>query len=350
MSKSTAELPKLASFGSVRRRAIDASGSGLVKRARLSAGDKALLVMEPAVDGVNLISWVERNREEIEARLLEEGGLLFRNFNLEGVGRFEQFIRVFAEDLLDYSYQSTPRSRVSNDIYTSTEYPAAHTIPLHNEMAYAHSWPMKIWFYCVTRAEQGGETPIADSRKVFARIEPQIREHFIRRKVMYVRNYDDEGLDLSWSTVFQTTNKSEVEAYCRRAGIEYEWLSRNRLRTRQVCQAALPHPRTGEWVWFNQAHLFHISNLEPEVRETLAAIYREEDYPRNAYYGDGSAIEEETLGHIREAYAREAIVFSWQTGDVLMLDNMLMAHGRRPFAGPRMVVVGMAQPAQRVEA
>ena len=350
MSKSTAELPKLAGLGSVRRRAVAASGSGIVKRDWLRAGEKALPVMEPAVDGVDPVSWVEHNRREVETQLLEHGGILFRGFSFRGVSRFEQFIRAFAEDLLKYSYQSTPRSRVSNDIYTSTEYPAAHTIPLHNEMSYARSWPMKIWFHCVTRAEQGGETPVADSRKVFARIDPKIRERFIERKVRYVRNYDDEGLDLSWSTVFQTTDRSEVEAYCRQAGIEFEWLGRNRLRTSQVCQAALPHPRTGEWIWFNQAHLFHISNLESEVRDTLSATYREEDYPRNAYYGDGSAIEEEALNDIREAYAREAIVFPWHTGDVLMLDNMLMAHGRRPFAGARSVVVGMAQSSEAYKA
>jgi alpha-ketoglutarate-dependent taurine dioxygenase len=345
MSKPTSELPKLAGLGSVRRQAVASSGSGLVKRDRLRAGEKALRVMEPAVDGVDPVSWARHNRQEVEAQLLEHGALLFRNFNFQGAGRFEQFVRAFAEELLEYSYQSTPRSRVSDGIYTSTEYPAARTIPPHNEMSYARSWPMKIWFHCVARAEQGGETPVADSRKVFARIDPKVRERFIEREVMYVRNYGDE-LDLPWATVFQTTKKSEVEAFCRQAGIEFEWLGRNRLRTSQVCQAALPHPRTGEWVWFNQAHLFHISSLEAEVRETLSATYREEDYPRNAYYGDGSAIEKEALDNIREAYAREAIVFPWHAGDVLMLDNMLMAHGRRPFVGARTVVVGMAQPAE----
>jgi hypothetical protein len=27
-----------------------------------------------------------------------------------------------------------------------------------------------------------------------------------------------------------------------------------------------------------------------------------------------------------------------------MIDNMLVAHGRNPFSGPRKIVVGMAQP------
>lgn len=338
--------PKLGSIGSVKPKAISISSESLVKTAFFNPEEKPPLVIEPMVDGVSSISWVRNHRQHLEAQLLKHGALLFRNFNLSGVDEFEQFIKAITEDLLEYSYQSTPRNVVSGNIYTSTEYPAAHTIPLHNEMAYAHIWPMKIWFYCVTPAEQGGETPTADSRKVFARIDPEIRERFIEKKVMYVRNYD-EGLDLAWSTVFQTTDKAEVETYCRRANIEFEWLSQNRLRTRQVCQAAAAHPRTGEWVWFNQAHLFHMSNLEPEVRRALSATYKEEDFPRNAYYGDGSAIESETLDNIRRSYEHETLVFPWQAGDVLMLDNMLVAHGRKPFAGTRKVVVGMAQSSEQ---
>ena len=106
---------------------------------------------------------------------------------------------------------------------------------------------------------------------------------------MYVRNYV-QGLDFQWENVFQTTDKSEVESYCRNARIEYEWKDQNSLRTRQVCQAVAAHPKTGEMVWFNQAHLFHISSLKAEVGESLLTMIKEEDLPRNALYGDGSKI------------------------------------------------------------
>ena len=164
---------------------------------------------------------------------------------------------------------------------------------------------------------------------------------------MYARNYGD-GLDLSWQNVFQTANKSEVAEYCRQVGIEFEWTSDNRLRTRQLCQAVATHPQVGERVWFNQAHLFHISSLEPDVRESLLLSFREEDLPRNAYYGDGSRIEDDVLDEIRDVYQQEKVVFAWQEGDILMLDNMLMAHGRTPFIGQRKVLVGMAEPVNSV--
>ena len=115
------------------------------------------------------------------------------------------------------------------------------------------------------------------------------------------------------------------------------------LRTRQVCQAVAVHPRTNETVWFNQAHLFHVSSLEPEIRDSLLNSSGGAP-PRNAFYGDGSLIDEADLEEIRAAYQKETIVFHWQKRDILLLDNMLMAHGRKPYRGARKIVVGMGRP------
>lgn len=331
------------SFKSVKRKSIVVSQEHLVKTGFVREGDLLPLTIQPALEGIDLVSWANNHSEWIEEKLLQYGGLLFRNFNVSNGFDLEFFIQSIAEKLIEYSYRSTPRSQVRGKIYTSTEYPPEQFIPLHNEMAYSLNWPMKIWFFCVKAAEQGGETPIADSRKVFQRIDPKIKEQFIEKQILYVRNYG-EGLDLQWENVFQTSDKLEVEAYCRQAGIDFEWKDGNRLSTRQVCQAVATHPKTGDRVWFNQAHLFHVSSLKPEVRESLLSMFKEEDLPRNAFYGDGSKIEASVLEEINEIYQQETVTFSWQEGDILMLDNMLVAHGRKPFVGSRKVLVGMAEP------
>lgn len=337
------QKPSLKRAGTtVTRKHLNVSQGELVSAEFLPAGQALPLVIQPAVEGVSLIDWTRRNLAFIERNLLDHGAILFRNFKVQTVDDFERLITTVSAELLDYSYRSTPRTQVSGKIFTSTEYPAYQTIPLHNEMSYTLSWPLKIWFFSVKTAEQGGETPIADSRRVFDRIDPMIREQFSRKQIMYVRNYGD-GLDLSWQDVFQTASKHEVEEFCRRTSIEFEWTGSNRLRTSQICQALATHPKTGQTVWFNQAHLFNISSLAPEVRQSLLASFEERDLPRNTYYGDGSPIEASALDEIREAYQQEAIVFPWEQGDIMMLDNMLTAHGRMPYVGPRKVVVGMAE-------
>jgi alpha-ketoglutarate-dependent taurine dioxygenase len=299
-------------------------------------------VVQATTPDLSLRGWVAENTALVKDTLRGAGGILFRGFAVGSPEAFEESVKALSGQLLEYTYRSTPRRRVSGNIYTSTEYPADRSIPLHNEMAYSQAWPMKLWFYSATVAASGGETPIADSRKVYARIPAAVRDSFERRRVMYVRNYGP-GMDLPWPEVFQTSDRADVERLCRESGIEWEWMGADDLRTRQVCQAVAAHPETGERVWFNQAHLFHVTSHDPQVRELLLAQFGEAGLPRHACYGDGGAIESEALDAIREALDAETVRFPWQRGDVMLLDNMLTAHGRGPYSGERKVLVGMAE-------
>ncbi len=300
-----------------------------------------LLVQAPT-PGIDLLEVFDSLQGLVEQHLAQCGGLLFRGFEVAGVEAFREFAGSFGHPLLNYEFGSTPRSNVTQGVYTSTEYPAHQSIPLHNEQAYTLDWPMKIWFYSVLTAQSGGQTPIADSREIYRRVPARIRQRFIDKGLMYVRNYGN-GLDVSWEQVFNTEQRQVAEAYCRAHAIEWEWKDDGELRTRQRCQAVARHPQTGADVWFNQAHLFHISNLPAEVRETLLDIVEPEDLPRNVYYGDGSPIEDSLLDEVRGVLDQCAVSFLWERNDVLMLDNMLTAHARAPFTGPRKVVVAMAE-------
>jgi alpha-ketoglutarate-dependent taurine dioxygenase len=332
-------------FKDARPKAVAPARLKLVETGTLPGGGALPLIFQPRMRDVELTVWARHNRELIERELLKHGALLFRNFRPGGVAEVGEFARAFAPELMEYREPSTPRSEVKNKIYTSTEYPPDQPILLHNEMSYSDAWPMKVWFYCEQAAREGGETPIADSRRVLALLDDEVRERFSRRRVMYVRNFGD-GVGLSWQTVFGTTSREEVEAHCRRAGIEFQWQGHDRLRTRQVRRGLATHPRTGEQVWFNQAHVHNILSLEPALRESLLAVAEDAEYPLdiNTFYGDGTPIEAETLENIHAAYARATVSFPWQAGDILMVDNMLVAHGRAPFSGPRRIVVAMAEP------
>ena len=289
--------------------------------------------------GQSIDGWARNNASVIEDILGKYGAILFRKFKINGAKDFERTIEAFDRNLLEYRNRSTPRSIVHGKVYTSTEYPPNESIPLHNENSYTRSWAQKIFFFCVISSEVGGETPIADSRRVFDKINKDVRDEFINKKVRYVRNYG--CLDLPWQEVFQTQEKDQVEAFCEQAAIEYEWKPDGSLRTWQVCDAVQTHPVTKEKVWFNQAHLFHVSSLKSQIAESLLSSLGEENLPRHAYFGDGSPIGKDLLDEINRVYREEEIVFPWRSGDVLLLDNMLMAHGRKTFEGKRRVLVGM---------
>ena len=295
---------------------------------------------------INSIEWqdcIHEIRQLVDQQLHCTGGLLFRGFSVNGVEDFNEFARSFDLELLNYNYASTPRTEVTNGVYTSSEYPAHQVIPLHNEQAYTLNWPLKIWFHCVTASEQGGETPIADSRKVYQKISPVVRERFKQHGLLYVRNYGN-GLDLPWQKAFGTDDKAQVEKFCHKNQIQFIWKDDGELQTKQICQAVAVHPKTNETIWFNQAHLFHVSNLDENIRETLISIVGIDNLPRNVYYGDGSPIENEALDHVREVLDECRVSFPWQQGDIMMLDNMLTAHCRCSFSGDRKVIVAMAEP------
>jgi alpha-ketoglutarate-dependent taurine dioxygenase len=340
--------PEGRQFGVPRRRAIGASGAELVRTRLLAEGQTLPLVVEPAVKGVELRAWAGQHRELVETWLRRHGALLFRGFGPRTPEEFERLIEAVSGEALEYRERSSPRSFVSGRVYTSTDYPAAHPIFLHNENSYQSRWPMKLFFFAQRPAESGGETPIADCRGVLRRIPEAIREEFARRGWMYVRNFGD-GFGLDWQTVFQTTNRAEVEAYCRRAGIGFEWKDGNRLRTFAVRPAVSRHPKTGEEVWFNHATFFHVTTLEPDVRAALTAEFADEELPTNSFYGDGSPIEPEVAEQLRAAYRAEAVAFQWSEGDVMLVDNMLAAHGRAPFEGQRRILVGMSEATSREE-
>ncbi len=67
----------------------------------------------------------------------------------------------------------------------------------------------------------------------------------------------------------------------------------------------------------------------------------EEDLPRNVYYGDGSPIEDSVVEYLEKLYRKNAVSFPWRGRDVLMLNNMLVAHSRNPFVGERKIVVAL---------
>ncbi len=336
---------RLAKLGSARRQTVSAPREVSVKKRFLATGQDLPRVIEPEGEGVDLATWVAGHRAEIEEDVLRFGAVLFRGFAPLPESQLGALAQVITPQLLDYVDGSSPRLSVSSKVYTSTEYPPEFEISMHNELSYAHRWPGMLFFYCGKAAERGGETPLADSRRVLAALPEEVKARFLAKGVRYVRNlHGGTGAGLSWQQVFETTDQSVVEDYCRDGEISFEWRDDGGLALSQDRPAIAVHPRTGESVWFNQADQFHPSNLGDEIQRSLATASRPEDYPTNASYGDGEPIQEETLASIRQTFAEVRVLFPWQPGDFLVVDNMLTAHGRMPFEGSRQILVTMGAP------
>lgn len=300
------------------------------------------LVIQSHIEGLLLSAWTVGRRVELEALALRHGAVLLRGFTVMGADDFEVCVANISGGALEYCFRASPRTEVGRHVYTATDYPAGQTIFPHNEHSYSPVCPRFLNFYSETPAAEGGETPLGDAREITRKIGPAVKERFLRRGVLYVRNYG-AGFGLPWRTVFQTDDRAVVEHYCAGLGIEWEWKSGDRLCTRQTGPVMIRHPVSGEAIWFNHATFFHVTTLPAPLRDALLAEFAAEDLPTQTYYGDGAPIESGALEHLRAIYRGAMREFAWRPNDVLLVDNILTVHGRNPFSGVRRVLVAMAQ-------
>ena len=331
------DLEKLKSVRVARQHQNSAEGFRVMQ----SFSGGKLPVLEPANGNRDLASVAEAHKSFVESKLIAHGAVLFRGFDTGSVPAFDKFTRSICSDLFLENGEH-PRENITGSVYTPVFFSPERKLLWHNENTFNYRWPQKIWFCCVQPAEHGGETPIVDGRKVFERMDPAIRDRFMRHGITYVRNYGD-GPGLSWQNVFRTTNRAEVENYCHENMIEFEWKDGDRLRTQSTRPAAIPHPATGEYCWINQAQHWHLSCLDDQTREALLTVFAEEDLPRTSYYGDGSPIADEDMQSICQLYRQLEVSFPWQPGDVLMVDNISTAHARNAFSGDRKLLVAMGE-------
>jgi alpha-ketoglutarate-dependent taurine dioxygenase len=339
-SRQTTELG-FKKFREVKPKVVSVPDGEVVQRGYLAEGQTLPLVLQPAAQDVDLVSWVRHNSELVEAELLKHGAILFRGFGIADAPSFELLASALCSELYQENGEH-PRESVSGNIYTPVFYPRDEQLLWHNENSFNHHWPGKILFCCVQPPLEGGETPIVDSRKVFDAVEPSVQRDFSEKKVMYRRNYT-ESLSLDWKEVFRSDDPEEVRRICERDFVDLEWRDDGGLRTSAIRPAVVRHPITGEMSWFNQAQHWHISCLNPEVRSSLEALFSAEDLPRSCSFGDGSPIEDTAMAQILDSYRKLEVSFPWQRGDVLMLDNVLVAHGRNRYVGERKLLVAMGE-------
>ena len=321
------------------RRGVDLAQFDPVERSALRDGELTPLVLRPRAE-VDLEEWIASHRGELDADLDRHGAILLRGFGVDTSARFESIAGAVCGELFG-EYGDLPHEPGDGKVYRSTPYPPDRPILFHNESAHLHEWPLRQFFHCVEVAEAGGETPIADCRRIYQRLEPALRRRFEETGLLYVRNFV-EPFDVPWTRFFHTEDRSVVEDYCRRRGMEWSWRG-DVLQTRQRAPAVARHPRTGEALFFNQIQVHHVSCLEPELRATLENLFAPEAMPRNVHFGDGEPIDDAVVASLIDLYRELAVEFPWQRDDVLVVDNMLIAHGRNPFRGSRKICVAMGQ-------
>ncbi|MGC4790947.1 TauD/TfdA family dioxygenase [Micromonospora sp. DT178] len=277
---------------------------------------------------------------DLAAVLTAEKALVFRGFNVRPE-TLDPVMDLLLPRRLAYVHGNSPRTKVGRNVYTSTEYPARYTISMHNELSYAARWPARLLFFCQIAAETGGATPVVDAALWLDSLDPQLRADFAGG-LRYQQNlHDGMGLGKSWRETFETDSRDEVEEFLAGAGATWEWTA-DGLRVIQLRPATLRHPVTGAEVWFNQADQWHPAGLDDDIARVMTQVMGPDELPQSVTFADGSPIPDEYVTQIRDRGLEAAVDVDWRVGDLLLIDNVLTAHGRRPYTGDRRVLVAMS--------
>jgi alpha-ketoglutarate-dependent taurine dioxygenase len=304
----------------------------------------------------DLLARLTEGRTWLDSVLLDRGALLLRGFGaLRTADDVEAVARTLSPRIMDYRGGTTVRSQVTAAVVTASDAPRFFPIGMHQELSYQSEVPDRLLFFCETPPRRGGQTPLADMRNVYRRIPEDVRTRFERRGCRLQRMLAPRrrliGLR-TWPEVFETSDPRTVERLAAEHGWEVEWLPGQVLRLlNEVRPASRTHPVSGERVWFNQAHLMNPSTVAADLRAegrpvaaSVAAFARRLQRSPARYlitYGDGNPIPEADLDAVRDAIRAEVILFDWQRGDLLIVDNYLMAHGRRSYRGRRRILASL---------
>lgn len=316
--------------------------------------------------------WLTEQKAQIQQTLDFNGALLLRGLeNVKSAREFERVLGVLAPRLMDYVGGTSPRGAVRGSIMTATDLPENYSIPMHQEMSYTSGPPDRIAFFCEVPATSGGETTVADARRITRRIDHSVRQRFERKKGVRLRRTlpapesvsRRPGVPKPWTQVFDTTDRAHAEHLAARKGWEIVWLADGSLQLwQEILPACKTHPRTGETVWFNQAHIFapeafmkwaKRDGRDGQWQQVKEALDEDPDLVDHMFHGDGTQVSADDARYLFDIFMSSEIPVHWRRGDVLFLDNVLAVHGRTSFTGDRKVLAALildqAEPANESE-
>jgi alpha-ketoglutarate-dependent taurine dioxygenase len=304
----------------------------------------------------DFLTVISEQKELFQQLLLKHGALVFRDFPINGANQFAGFIESLGlGDFVNYIGGDSPRDKVVNKVYTSTEAPPNLHIPLHQELSFIKNYPKHIYFYCEVEPESGGATIIGDARKMYRAMDERILKQFQTKDLTYISRYYHESKIMrllnkiqrshkSWTEVFETNSKASVEQTCLDNEFAWKWLSRDWLEIQQTRPATLVHPITKEKVWFNQAHLYDFNPKLLGWKRYLGArlfYVRKSTRLHDILYADSTKIPTKLLYQVLDTLHENTVSFPWRKNDVMVLDNILTMHGRAPFAGKRRILTAL---------
>ncbi len=294
----------------------------------------------PDAPAAERLAWLDAEREGLLARSREVGALVFRGFGVHEPERFDAFVRAFR--LPAFTYQESLSNAVRVDltarVFTANEAPPEATIRLHHELAQTPVHPDRLFFCCAVPAEQGGATSLCRSDHVLERLEEE-HPDFVRtaeaegvryRNVMPPEDDPTSAIGRSWRSTLSVDAREAADEKLGAMGYAWNWLPDGCLEATTPVLPAVRRLADGRRSFFNQM--------------IATRSWRDErnDPERALRFGGGGTPAASAIDRAAAIAEELAVDANWERGDVALVDNGLVMHGRRSFVGTRRVMAAFA--------
>lgn len=288
------------------------------------------------------IDWVAANRDRLLSQATRHGAVLLRDFPTPTVEAFDAVIEALGVENFPYDQSLSNAVRINRTprVFSANEAPPEVQIFLHHEMAQTPLYPRLIMFFCEVAAEQGGATPLCRSDVLYQRLAqrcPEFAAKCERSGLRYTNvmpEADDphSGMGRSWKKTLAVASRQQAEARLSELGYSYRWLDDGCLQASTPTLPAVMEVSPGRKTFFNQ----------------LIAAYcgwkdQRNDPSEAIRHGDGSKLDASAVEVALELAEELGFDHQWQPGDIVIIDNTIVMHGRRPFVGTRKVLASLAE-------
>ncbi|MBN6050710.1 TauD/TfdA family dioxygenase, partial [Nonomuraea sp. RK-328] len=259
------------------------------------------------------------------------GAVLIRGLPLHGPADLAEARQALGMSAFTPTEAFAPRRDFGNGVFAPIQWPDDRLLCPFQEGAYSTAPPSVVLTACVTPPETGGEAHLADTRLLTDHLPEGLADR-VRKDGWTMTRVFHDGFGISWADAFSVADRGELEDLLAKEGIGYQWLPSGSLHTVRRRPGVTRHPVTGEECWFNQLAFLNASSMEQRERAILTEAFGD-DLPMNTAFGDGTPLSETDLNTIQHAYDEVTLSVDWQSGDLLVIDNIMTAQGRAPFSG-----------------
>lgn len=296
------------------------------------------------------------NQNEFRSILDRHGQVIIKNLGSTDADLYSRLIeKAFHKDHTPFDQVGVlgaSRKDVSDNVTTVNPLSAPNNIYGHQEFSRFDSYPTVLSFFSqisvkslLTNKQNLGQSITLHATELFDRVNEKYPKFIedLHKKGLYLSQIwkypDDPGsLDYSWLAnyafgkdinehdLLDIKKEKAIKLASERVSKDVEFLEDNSLLIHQHTKPIRIHPRNNLPIIFSSLPTYY------------APHYFDKSKPLTIRYDDGSSIPEEYLDFLFETAVDIEYTHTFEDGDLLIIDNYLVYHGRNPYDGKREVL------------